>query len=696
MIIFFDFMSDNTLADVIKYAQCAANSDDATIADISAVSKYLDDKYFNTISVATKEFGRMFKGFDQFIDGLPSNVMVSGSTCLSAFSKKNKFRPNDVDLYIKDCKPETIKRVDTLIRGIYEGHKMVMIRSPYILSWSIVDETTERIIVSYQLILSPAPHWSHVFAGYHSDLVCIGYTNGRFIYAQGRWDVFARTKKATFFADLVSMRFQPRVSDACTKYRKRGFDVEFQKRTMDLGMKDIERSDPIHLKFEGSTVKLAEELVDRKYGIYKIGVHLHEVYFGEAFKPIIESMSCFTACPRCGVYVFAASFCKECEEKEVNLLKGIRGILSENSISSNALITGGRCGLGAEIKRMLKDCGARVAYTSRYPNGDADAIELDLMKPETWSVCSDLLESGDINLLVLSAAETLHYDTPPILGGALDWTGDFERPNTGVWHKTLDEHSYDELTHPLLINVAGCAALLGKFLMGAKKHVRKNYCAIVVTSYEGRFETKSPFHPITNASKAAIEQVVWTIQRQVASIGDHVKVVLADPGWMYTESSFGKIKGPVPIEWGAAQILSPYVAFLSSPTEVANASVWRRQGSVGDDVLCMAESAEAKATLIKKQELLVLEPCGHVIKCKFEFNCNFCPECGAKVTLRDRSKISICIKKTGMIYQLENIGNSIDETTLDCEIEEEDERIESPPKEAAPTLTVKRITKKAR
>lgn len=640
---FFVLMS-NTLSDVLNYAQLAAISSGATISFIDDLK--LNSKIFNDIETATHNFRKMFKGFDYFVDRLPPNVMVGGSTCLAAFSKAHKFRPNDIDLYINDCKPTTVRRVDSLIRDIYHGHDIVLIRSPYILSWTIVDSTTEKVVVNYQLILSPAPHWSHVFAGYHSDLVCLGYNGGRFLYAKGRWDVFARTNKSVFFADLVSPRFQPRVSDACEKYKGRGFDVSFQERTMDLGMKDIERSDPIHVKFEGGSVKLAKCIIDNKYGIFKVGEELHEVYFGEEFKPIIESMSCFTACPRCGVYVFSKSFCSACQDMENNIYKEAQKIIYEHNDSINALVTGGRCGLGAGIKEFLTGCGAKVSYTTRFPKS-ADAIKLDLIKPDTWSNCQEILEGGDVNLLILSAAETLHYDSPPESSTSLDWTGDFERPNTGVWHKTLEEHSLGELTDPLLINVAGCAALLGSFLKGAKKRIRKNYCAIVVTSYEGRFSTKSPFHPITNASKAAIEQVVWTIKRQVDAIGDYIKVVLADPGWMYTESSLGKIKGPVSIELGAVQVLTPFIVSLVNPTQVENATIWNRY------ITSPTDKPEEETSTVATN-VTVLEPCGHVVKHKME--CRYCPECGVKVAVLPRTKFNVMVSKHDNMCRLEHIS----------------------------------------
>ena len=76
-------------------------------------------------------------------------------------------------------------------------------------------------------------------------------------------------------------------------------------------------------------------------------------------------------------------------------------------------------------------------------------------------------------MLILSASETLHFpgddshsasQTAP--GKEYDWTNDLVRPNTGVWFKTLEQHTHAELVSPMLANVVGNAGMLAAWLKG--------------------------------------------------------------------------------------------------------------------------------------------------------------------------------------------------------------------------------------
>ena len=571
---------------------------------------------------------------------------------------------------------DTVPSIHSAIQSVYaESGKIHIIRSPYILSWCV--ERKGRIIVTYQLILSPAEHPSQIFAGYHSDIVCVGYSvkAKTFHYAKGRWDNFMnrislkQNARVYFFGDMVPPSFAPRVDAAASKYRGRGFNTKYVRAKHKLNLLDAERSDPL-IKFDEGDITWALKQLSRKYGIYKISNRLEDVYHNETMRPLIETMNCFHSCSRCGQRIFSKTFCDKCKAHEESLFDIAKTTFAT---SYNILVTGGRCGLGKAIRDIT---GAETMYTTRYPGEDSYASYLDLKDPDSWSSTQKLIESGKVNLLVLSAAETLHYDAPVKDKSQVDWTGDFIRPNTGVWHKTLEHHTYPELVDPLLINVAGCAALLGSFIKGAEhRDLSKPYMAVVVTSYEGRFDDKSSYHPMTNASKAAIEQVVWTLKRQTDLLGVHI--VLADPGWMYTESSKGKVKGPVPLEYGATQILSPFVA-CTQGQHVPNASLWRR-----NVVKEKEEDTQDEMTLMDIQ----LFPCGHIEKvnmvnpppfcstCKehvtkrsivqrfgcghllpnITFDWKFCPTCGETTAIHKKSDTNVKVKHHDNIYCLESL-----------------------------------------
>ena len=252
-----------------------------------------------------------------------------------------------------------------------------------------------------------------------------------------------------------------------------------------------------------------------------------------------------------------------------------------------------------------------------------------------------------INCLVLSAGETLHYPKDDDYASVkelnkekleIDFTNDFKRENSGVWHKTLDKHTYNEIVSPLLTNVAGTAALLSSFLKGVKKvrsqetkgakGKKKRFICIVVTSFEGRFVEKTPFHPITNACKSAIEQLVFTLQAQARFL--NCEITLSDPGWVYTESAFGKVKGPVPIDFGVSQILQPLLI------ENKEYKIHRRETKLIPSNIPQCTKKEGTIKLI-------LKPCQCVINFphydsdggKTERFLYYCPVCHTRIESRD-------------------------------------------------------------
>lgn len=621
-------------------------------------------------------FSSIFTGFASFLDKSRNlDIMIAGSSVLYSFCSKIKreyWKPHDVDIYINynaDQK-KTLLGIDKVIRDVYNGLKIKIVRSPYVLTYFVLrmcDQTRREIVeVQYQIILSPCKRWEHVFAGYHSDIVCAGYlckeqqfvTSIRFEY----WAT--NDKPAYFFPDLVSPRYRDRVSNAYIKYNNRDFDVVLVGEFDELKMMDIERSPKLDDIMSG-THDIAPYLQNIE-GIQSIGDTLQEVYYGEAFQSIIETMSCFRSCPVCGTLVFCAEkalycemlndtkdmdsgcFCNNCFKKEISNLELLNHTL-KNKLDKKAfaLVTGGRCGLGKEVMNLLSQCNVNTIGTTRFPTDDK-LIKLDLKDSSTWKDAKFLLESGAVNILVLSASETLHYPDDDILSENwnkekdtpkdTDWTNDFQRKNSGVWHKTLERHTYNEIMSPLIANVGGNASLLGFFLNGVRKiraeesmgnkTNKKFFCCIAVTSYEGTFEAKTPVHPITNACKSALEQIVWSVKEQADFL--ECKVLLSDPGWVYTEGTFGKFKGPVPIKFGACQILQPLVSSLNFHN-VLNAKIFRRERTKTVDNFILFDDKAKTSVKIK------LEPCNHVVD--ISDNPNFlikcCPICNKCVDVRN-------------------------------------------------------------
>lgn len=615
------------------------------VIDYAIESSKLDcnslDVYSKLLSPSSEfdfnKFKRSFARFDLFLDKSKNlNIMIAGSSILSAHEYNiemtnlyKRWGPNDIDIYIHSNtnQSQTLLSIDSILRQIYKEDKIIIVRSPYTLTYFILINDVlkkwgwekindkEKVKVVYQIILSPCKRWEQIYAGYHSDIVCAGYLclEQQFV-TSSRFDYWIKSigKTVYFFPDLVSPRYRDRVADACEKYRLRNYKVVLVGPFDELRLMDIERSPKLETIFKRQidVVPFLQKMDD----ICSIGNSLQDVYYGESFQNIIETMACFRSCPVCGELVFCAEkalycdmfsnnnkeedkgcFCDKCFEKELVNLNLLEETL-KNKIDTNslALVTGGRCGLGKEVLDILKNNGIKTFGTTRFPTDDS-LIKFDLKESSTWSDVRQLLEDGKVNILVLSASETLHYPDDDLLSERweskkeekrdLDWTNDFQRKNSGIWHKTLDQHSYNEIVSPLLTNVAGVSGLLSHFLkgvrqvraneaklgmglrtgVGVKTNAKAFYCCIVVTSFEGSFEKKTPFHPITNACKSAIEQVVWTLKSQAEFLD--CPIMLADPGWVFTESSFGKVKGPVPIDFGISQILQPLVFALGDESK---------------------------------------------------------------------------------------------------------------------------------
>lgn len=694
---------------VIKYAEESAKLE-------------LNDNYCSELLSVTEDsfdeskFVKLFPRFQDFLNECYKqklDLMISGSsvfsTNLATYDiSRCGWCPIDVDIYMHATsdQQETLKKFDLIIRKTYDDCDIKLIRTPYILSWYAIIH--DKVLVSYQLILTPCLRWEHVFAGYHTDMLCAGYLvkHRKFVksaryaywekslanltesqYEDHRYECYDHFRSfdviydhgichiipkeletvelysedlvpsqgmSLFFPDLVSPRYRDRVFNACEKYLGRGYACFYVKPYDELYIPDIERSGFHHqvtgLLEDKHSVDMAIH-INNTDDIESYGISLFDVYQGETFATVIETMSCFRKCPGgCGVFVITKKdtpngcFCEVCHKKELEKLQVLQILLQKNPLT--ALVTGARCGLGKSIKTLMETNNWNVFGTTRFPNltDDNKMLKLDLKDPDTWITCKKRLENGEINVLILSASETLHYPNEEKIGSDdknklnFDWTGDFVRNNSGVWHKTLDQHSYEEITSPLLANVAGSASLLASFISGVRKKrsegSKKVFCCVVVTSFEGRFEEKTPYHPITNACKSALEQIVWTMQKQARFLDCHI--LLSDPGWVYTESSFGKTKGPVPIEYGVSQILQPLVAVFSEKIRIIksqNDLIFRREFQMDP----------ASYTFDKVYVLLQLKPC----LCLVEFHkesekiMRSCPKCKKDIVTREMFDFSI-------------------------------------------------------
>jgi NAD(P)-dependent dehydrogenase (short-subunit alcohol dehydrogenase family) len=492
-----------------------------------------------------------------------------------------------------------------------------------------------------QLVLPAVGDFSEVFAGYHSNLVCLGFDLGkrRFYYATDWWSTYVETKKVFFIPHVTTTGEYDRFLMAFDKYVGRGFDCQklelvdndcqfdSRERTDDRDSQtrvfladspnNSEYAPPLHRetcigrkyitlkKIDVSPkhdLRLIEESLNKTFYLTQItvedvakyleskqladskttfGRRLCDVYQGELLKPLLLAVTPFRVCSGCETVCkeyerpFSDSgYCHSCYEEATKKCQFNADALYQSKARVRVLVTGGRCGLGREIVKQLSRSRATVSYTTRFREEAATdrRIVMDLKDPSSWTEINECLDRHDFDVMILSAAETLHFDDRAIDTSKVDWTNDYVRPNTGIWFKTIDQTTDDEMVSPIMANIYGNANLIRHYIRGLKSHPdRGSPCKMIicVTSTEGSFMDKSPYHPMTNATKSALEQLVNTVKRQIEVLD--ARIVLVDPGWMYTESAFGKQPGPTPIFYGAQNVLHPLARHISGE-HVANGS----------------------------------------------------------------------------------------------------------------------------
>ena len=597
------------------------------------------------------------KNLGGLIRKLPKNLMISGSTALACIARPPKrdyngtdyfITPHDVDIYRNDNDHNSVCQIDAAIRETYNT-EVIIARTQYTINWFLkgAEKYNYPII---QLILPPVRHWSEIFSSYHSDLVCIGYLIGeeKFVYARGRWDYFFNTGASYCTPSFCDPAFSQKVADAATKYRRYGFTVKMVSTDENIIDNGSEYSPKMNVAFEDIAVFF------KNNPKVLIGKFIHNVYSGETVRDYIETMSIFIRCYCCGAYLIKKKICDPCVLKEATKLNFVRENLRRSRQDIRYLVTGGRCGLGYEISKILAACDRDVTVTTRFPQltDYQKMIKLDMNDNNSVEEFEREIENFDV--LILSAAETLHYSndnlpTDSAQDEMIDFTNDYDRNDTGVWYKCIDEHSNEEIEDPIQINITSTTKIIRAFVAHQiRNKSSKPKTIIYVTSPEGLFVDKSPYHPITNMANSAIEQLIHTMKRQADVLG--MNIVMVDPGWMYTKGKNGKNVGPLKIEWGAAQVLLPVMSILNGQ-KVQNASLWSRkknESTVDREVRDFSDLLKFKGTgetcpqtLEESNVMMLLNPCQHKLgllawyQLKGTKDKDKCPLCKSRIDSAD-------------------------------------------------------------
>jgi hypothetical protein len=152
--------------------------------------------------------------------------LIAGSYGLACLHPNATYKPNDIDLYVKNIDSDKISTMDKIITTICGTKlKFIVVRTQLTVTWLLYDPKTNRLCTKIQINLLYINSWSEYFNICHSNIVCCGYEvlYDRFIYLKGRWEKLF-TNKVHYFSDILNIDNRRTLDNAVVKYCERGFD----------------------------------------------------------------------------------------------------------------------------------------------------------------------------------------------------------------------------------------------------------------------------------------------------------------------------------------------------------------------------------------------------------------------------------------------------------------------------------------
>jgi len=195
-----------------------------------------------------------------------------------------------------------------------------------------------------------------------------------------------------------------------------------------------------------------------------------------------------------------------------------------------ALISGGSRGIGAATVRMFAAAGAKVAFSYRSAQTQADALAKEC---GAYAIQSDLDHPDAARALV--AATVKEFGRLDILVA-----------NHGVWPEqdvAIDRMSDEQWRSTLSVNLDGVFGLVKHAVAQIKSHPRTNGPAghiVLISSTSG--QRGEAYHVDYSATKGAIISITKSLSTELAPFGIYVNCVA--PGWVDTDMSAGALADP--------------------------------------------------------------------------------------------------------------------------------------------------------
>ncbi len=198
-----------------------------------------------------------------------------------------------------------------------------------------------------------------------------------------------------------------------------------------------------------------------------------------------------------------------------------------------ALISGGSRGIGAATVRMFAAAGAKVAFSYRSAESQANALAKECGAQSCYPIECDLNSPQAGRLLV--GAATKHF-------GRLD----IVVANHGVWpveDVPIERMPDEQWRSTLSVNLDGVFGLVKHAVAQIKSQPRTNGPAghiVLISSTSG--QRGEAFHCDYSASKGAIISMVKSLASELARDGIYVNCVA--PGWVDTDMSADALAAP--------------------------------------------------------------------------------------------------------------------------------------------------------
>ena len=202
------------------YSQPSEKRDELFLRDYCDLlphSKLLDYQ-----QALTRLYSNNIMGLINNIKANNLDVLVGGSTAISSVYLSASFKPNDIDLYMKEINKDKLMLLEKIIYCTYHFKNIVVVRNQITVTWYL--QLHDDTILSIQINIFKITSWAEIFICNQTDLTCIGFEikSCKFLYLYDRWDNIL-TAPVHYFSNILNFDNLFTITKSALKYQSRGF-----------------------------------------------------------------------------------------------------------------------------------------------------------------------------------------------------------------------------------------------------------------------------------------------------------------------------------------------------------------------------------------------------------------------------------------------------------------------------------------